>query len=107
MRFWMREVAGWLLVLLGLFVFYICFAVLLTDRPWLLEAIFLTVIGVVVYRSGIHLLKVAVAARVCLHTQALLREEARAGREERQAAARRKRRERAAQPSHLREGVKE
>jgi hypothetical protein len=75
MRFWIREIAGWLLVLLGLFIFYICFAILLTDGPWLLEAIFLTVIGVVVYRSGIHLLKVAVAARVCLYAQARLRED--------------------------------
>jgi hypothetical protein len=90
MRFWVREVAGWLLVLLGLFVFYVCFAVLvLTDGPWFLEAIYLTVIGVVIFRSGIHLLKVAVAARVCLLAQARLREEAR-GRpkaEGRQAAA--------------------
>jgi len=72
MRFWVREIAGWLLVLLGLFVFYICFAVLvLTEGPWLFEAIFLTVIGVVIFRSGIHLLKVAVAARVCLQAQRL------------------------------------
>ncbi len=78
MRFWVREIAGWLLVLLGLFVFYVCFAVLLTDAPLILESIPLTVIGIVVFRSGIHLLKVAVAARVCLHAQALLRDEARA-----------------------------
>ncbi|MCC6417135.1 MAG: hypothetical protein IT429_02680 [Gemmataceae bacterium] len=76
MRFWIRELAGWLLVGLGLFVFYICFAVLLSDGSLLLESIPLTVIGVVIYRSGIHLLKIAVAARACLHAQALLREEA-------------------------------
>jgi hypothetical protein len=81
MRFWVRELAGWLLVLLGLFVFYVCFAVLvLTEGPWLFEAIFLTVIGVVIFRSGIHLLKVAVAARVCLQAQARLREEEARGR---------------------------
>jgi hypothetical protein len=81
MRFWVREIAGWLLVLLGLFVFYVCFAVLvLTEGPWLFEAIFLTVIGVVIFRSGIHLLKVAVAARVCLQAQARLREEEARGR---------------------------
>ena len=78
MRFWIREIAGWLLVLLGLFVFYICFLVLLGAQGSLLfEAIFLTVIGVVVFRAGIHLLKVAVAARVCLHAQTQLRDQER------------------------------
>jgi hypothetical protein len=75
MRFWVREVAGWVLVLLGLFVFYICLGILLTDGSWLLESIPLMIIGIVVFRSGIHLLKVAVAARVCLQAQARLREE--------------------------------
>jgi hypothetical protein len=75
MRFWVREVAGWVLVLLGLFVFYICLGVLLADGSWLLESIPLMIIGIVVFRSGIHLLKVAVAARVCLHAQARHREE--------------------------------
>jgi hypothetical protein len=74
MSFWVREIAGWLLVLLGLFIFYICFAILL-GGPLFLEAIGTTVIGIVVYRSGIHLLKVAVAARVCMHAQVRLREE--------------------------------
>jgi hypothetical protein len=69
MRFWVREVAGWLLVCLGLFLFYSCFALLMTDRPRIFEAGPLTFIGFVVFRGGIHLLKVAVAARVCLLAQ--------------------------------------
>jgi hypothetical protein len=77
MSFWVREIAGWLLVLLGLFIFYICFAILLGRGPLFGEAFILTVIGIVVYRSGIHLLKVAVAARVCMHAQARLRDEER------------------------------
>jgi hypothetical protein len=68
MRFWVREVAGWLLVALGLYVFYICFALLWGGR--ILEAGPLTIVGVVIFRGGIHLLKVAVAARVCLHAEA-------------------------------------
>jgi hypothetical protein len=67
MRFWFRELAGWVLVLLGLFVFYICLSILLTPGPYILEAGSLTLVGIIVFRGGIHLLKVAVAARVCLH----------------------------------------
>jgi hypothetical protein len=64
MRFWTRELAGWVLVGLGLFVFWKCY-VLLMDH-YFLQAGSLTVIGLIVFRGGIHLLKVAVAARVCL-----------------------------------------
>jgi hypothetical protein len=75
MRFWFRELAGWLLVGLGLFLFYICLSILLTPGPYILEAGSLTLIGIIVFRAGIHLLKVAVAARVCLHAQAVAAEQ--------------------------------
>lgn len=69
MRFWIRELAGWLLVALGLFIFYICFVFLFVERPPLIiEVSFLTFIGFIIFRSGIHLWKVAVAARVCMAT---------------------------------------
>lgn len=64
MRFWLRELAGWALVLLGLFVFYLCLALMLSDR--IIQAGQLTIIGIFIFRGGIHLLKVAVAARVCM-----------------------------------------
>jgi hypothetical protein len=70
MRFWLRELAGWLLVVLGLVVFYFCFALL--ANGFILEAGPLTFIGFIVFRGGIHLLKVAVAARICLHANAML-----------------------------------
>lgn len=63
-RFWLREIAGWLLVALGLFGFYVCFVLILNRQ--ILEAGSGTVISVVMFRGGIHLLKVAVAARVCM-----------------------------------------
>ena len=69
MRFWLRELAGWVLVMLGLYVFAICVGMLVSDRPWIISAGPLTLIGIIVFRGGIHLLKVAVAARVCLHAQ--------------------------------------
>lgn len=74
MRFWTREIAGWLLVALGLFVFYICISLLLTTNK-ILEGGALTLIGVIVFRGGIHLLKVAVAAQVCLQAQQRLEQD--------------------------------
>lgn len=70
MRFWIREIMGWLLVGAGLLVFYMCAAILLSARPLIIEASYLTVIGIFVFRGGIHLLKVAVAARVAMQTKA-------------------------------------
>jgi hypothetical protein len=67
MRFWLREVAGWALVALGLYLFYLCFLMLMNH--YILEAGPWALIGIIVFRGGIHLLKVAVAARVCLHAQ--------------------------------------
>ncbi len=69
MRFWLRELAGWLLVVLGLYMFLLCIDLLLNPR-WILEATPVMIIGIVVFRGGIHLLKVAVAARVCTQAQA-------------------------------------
>ncbi len=70
MGFWIREIAGWILVFLGLFVFYTCLQGLLSARPPLfLQSGPLTLIGFFVFRGGIHLLKVAVAARICVQAQ--------------------------------------
>ena len=66
MRFWIREIAGWLLVLLGLYIFWIVLSITLTNPPLYISAGPLTVIGIFIFRGGIHLLKVAVAARICM-----------------------------------------
>ena len=68
MRFWYREVAGWVLILLGLLGFYAC-AVLIFNSTHILESVLMTVISVFVFRGGIHLIKVAVAARICQQAQ--------------------------------------
>jgi hypothetical protein len=71
MRFWTREIAGWLLLIIGLFIFARCYAILTDAVPHILEGGSLTLIGIIIFRGGLHLLKVAVAARICLMAQEL------------------------------------
>jgi hypothetical protein len=79
MRFWWREIAGWLLVGMGLYVFFIVASLLLDPRityvPYLSTGP-LILIGFIVFRGGIHLLKVAIAARACMHAQVELTRQA-------------------------------
>jgi hypothetical protein len=60
---WWREIAGWLLVLIGLWMFFECYDLIRARR--VVEAGSFSIIGIVVFRGGIHLLKVGVAARIC------------------------------------------
>ena len=69
MRFWTREVAGWLLLALGLYVFYRSYALLIDGHQYQIEGGILTIIGIFLFRGGIHLLKIAVAARACMEAQ--------------------------------------
>jgi hypothetical protein len=61
--FYVREVMGWVLMVLGLWLFYQSYVFVMNKNfigsgPTVL-------MGIVVFRGGIHLLKVAVAAKVC------------------------------------------
>jgi hypothetical protein len=67
MRYWTRELLGWLLVLAGLGTFWPLFW--LCQQHYVVEAWPVALFGIFVFRGGIHLLKVAVAARVCLEAQ--------------------------------------
>jgi hypothetical protein len=62
MSVWLREAAGWILLGTGLAAFAVCYFVFLLQRR-VVEAVILTFVGFVVFRGGLHLLKVAVAAR--------------------------------------------
>jgi hypothetical protein len=75
MRFWIRELAGWILMALGLYVLFIALVFLVNVPPRFIEAGPLTLIGIIVFRGGVHLLKVAVAARICLQAQESLKRE--------------------------------
>ncbi len=63
MSYWLREIAGWLLILVGLWLMGI--VIEYCQNRWILEAAILAVMAVFVFRGGIHLLKVAIAARIC------------------------------------------
>ena len=73
MSFWMREFAGWVLLVLGLAVLGLsCW---MFANRLLLQTGPTVFVGFVIFRGGIHLLKVAVAARICLQAQERLRPE--------------------------------
>ncbi|HEY8506028.1 MAG TPA: hypothetical protein VIL46_15690 [Gemmataceae bacterium] len=62
--FWTRELVGWVLIGLGVAVFGVCYFEFLRYRR-VFEAGPAVFMGFILFRGGIHLLKVAVAARVC------------------------------------------
>jgi hypothetical protein len=62
MSVWLREAAGWVLLGIGLAAFAVCYFVFLLQRQ-IISAIVLGLIGFAIFRGGMHLLKVAMAAR--------------------------------------------
>src|SRR5262245_32956780 len=66
---WAREIFGWLCLVFGLLIFYQCFAFLVDSRPRIIEVGPLMIIGFMVFRGGIHLLKVSAAGLICLRAQ--------------------------------------
>jgi hypothetical protein len=67
MRYWLREVGGWLIVALGLLAFYACYQML--QARHVIEAGTFSVVGIFLFRGGIHLLRMAVAAQICMDAQ--------------------------------------
>jgi hypothetical protein len=67
MSFWLRELVGWFLLVVSLMMIGVTY--LLCERRAILELWPWTVLTIFVFRGSIHLLKVAVAARVCQQTQ--------------------------------------
>lgn len=67
MTFWWRELGGWLLIGLGLVFFASAYR--FCETTHIVEAWPMALIGVVIFWGGIHLLKVAIAARICQQAQ--------------------------------------
>lgn len=63
MMFWIREIVGWGLVGLGLWAFSVAYFDLVRERL-LVQAIPVVFMGFIMFRGGIHLIKVAVAIRI-------------------------------------------
>lgn len=62
MSAWLREIAGWVLLGTGLAMFAVCYAVFLLNRR-VVEGLLFGMGGLAVFRGGLQLLKVAMAAR--------------------------------------------
>jgi len=67
MSFWLRELAGWGLLVLSLAMMWIVYQ--FCANRFIFEAWPWTILTIFVFRGSIHLLKVAVAARVCQQAQ--------------------------------------
>jgi hypothetical protein len=59
--YWTREIAGWVVLLIGLGLFWATYQKLSDKR--IFEAGPMAFMGFIVFRGGVHLLKVAVAAQ--------------------------------------------
>lgn len=62
---WMREIVGWLVVALGLFVLLVALSLCQAGNKYV-EAVVAAAIGIFVFRGGIQVVKVATAARIVL-----------------------------------------
>lgn len=67
MSYWWRELGGWMLIVLGLVFFSVSYQ--FAAAHFLVEAWPMAFIGAVIFWGGIHLLKVAIAARICQQAQ--------------------------------------
>ena len=67
MKYWWRELSGWLLICLSMLGFVLVYKLGLGH--YLAEMWVIAVISLVVFWGGIQLLKVAIAARICHQAQ--------------------------------------
>lgn len=67
LSFVLREVVGWLLVAGGVALIVFCCLLISDNRP--MQAALLTFPAIIIFRGGIHLLKVSVAARLALQSR--------------------------------------
>jgi hypothetical protein len=70
MRFWVRELLGWALLLGGLCLFgFALWRSTHANPPEYIVPVLATVVGAFVFRGGVHMLKIAGAARLSQQAQ--------------------------------------
>jgi hypothetical protein len=62
--YWTREIAGWILILIGLLACWNSYSLFLQKR--VLDGVPVMFLGFIIFRGGIHVLKVAVAAQAAM-----------------------------------------
>lgn len=64
--FWVREIAGWVLVLMALYLMYVALVFLMDlQSPRVVEAGVVVIAGLGVLKAGILLVRISTAARIC------------------------------------------
>jgi hypothetical protein len=84
---WLREIFGWICLVLGLWLLFQCFLMLAATPPRVIQVIPLTFVAFVIFRAGIHLLKVSAASLICLRAQQQISDSPEGGPPRRQGAA--------------------
>jgi hypothetical protein len=64
--FWVREIAGWALVLFAVYLMYVALVFLMDlQSPRLVEAGVMVIAGLGVLKAGVLLVRISTAARIC------------------------------------------
>lgn len=64
--FWLREIAGWLLVIVALYLMSLAVTHLSDlDEPRVVEALIMTLASIGMLKAGILLIRISTAARIC------------------------------------------
>ena len=64
--FWLREIVGWALVVMALYLMYVALVFLMDlQSPRVIEAGVVVIAGLGVLKAGILLVRISTAARIC------------------------------------------
>jgi predicted Na+-dependent transporter len=67
--FWIREFVGWILVLVGLYGYWITLAFLAAQPARLIEGTTTAFVSTILFKGGLSLVRVATAARILVQSR--------------------------------------